>query len=126
MRGTHGSVGGNIFLLLYALAVFTPGLRVLAGSTPTRKAIALLVLVGTAALVVHVLRAVGGGGAGEPLGLLAGAAAWIGRLLAPALGSRLVSGGEWDLWAVTGASALPALLASILWWRHRRHERGRA
>ena len=123
MFGSHGKVGGSIFLAAYALAVAPPILRMVASAPPITKAAALAIVITSGAITTFSIRAHGGGGAGEGFGILGGVLAWVGLYAAPDLAARIAPGlGEPDLWQVGGASLLPVLLASVLWvfWLARR------
>jgi hypothetical protein len=117
--GAHGAVGANLFLLIYLSAVLNPMLRILSSPTSGVKAIALVVVLATAAVTMTSIRAQGGGGAGEPVGCLAGTLAWLGRFAAPALGSYLAPASGPDSWRILGASIPPVLVALGLWLRSR-------
>jgi len=112
MFGAHGRVGGSIFLAAYALAVFAPSMRLLSSAPPGTKAAALALVVAAGAVTVFSIRAHGGGGLGEGLGILAAILAWAGFYAAPALAPGLA---ESDVLQVCGASILPLLMVAVVW-----------
>ena len=120
MFGAHGAVGANLFFVIYALAVLNPMLRVLSSPAPELKVIALMVVLAAAAVTMLSIRAHGGGGAGEPLGLLAGVLSWLGRFAGPVLASYIAPLAALDLWSTLGASIPPSVMALVLWLRSRR------
>jgi hypothetical protein len=120
LSGTHGVVGGNLFLGAYLLAMLTPCLRLFSASSHGVNWIALIVIVITGVITVASVRAHGGGAAGEPLGCLAGALVWLGRFAGPAMASRLAPAeSQPDLWRVVGGSLPPVLMALALWFSKR-------
>lgn len=124
MRGTHGVVGGNLFLAAYVLAMLNPAVRLFAVSSQEVKWFALAVMVAAAGFTVVWIWVHGAGGGGEPLGGLAGALAWLGRFAGPALASRLAPPtSQPDLWRIVGGSILPVLLALTLWLASRARRR---
>jgi len=112
MFGTHGRIGGSIFLAAYALAVFAPSMRLIMSAPPGTKALAVGIVIVTGVLAVFTLRAHGGGGAGEGLGILGGVLAWAGLYAVPALAPGLA---EPDVLRLAGASMSPLLLAALVW-----------
>lgn len=120
MFGAHGAVGANLFLVIYALAVLNPVLQVLSSPAAGLKALVLMVVLAAATVTMLSIRAHGGGGAGEPLGLLAGGLSWLGRFAGPVLDSYVAPSAAHDLWSILGASIPPSVMALVLWLRSRR------
>ena len=118
MNGTHGRVGGNIFVLAYVLAMVPPFLELLRARAPGVSWAAALLIVVTAAVTAAAIRSRGGGGAGEALGCLGGILAWAGWLAAPLLSLQLVPGASEA--RILGGS-LPPLLMTIALVIGRRH-----
>ncbi len=117
LYGVHGIVGGNLFLIAYALAMLNPSLRLFSESPPEVKSIAVAVMFVTVVVTVVSIRLLGGGGRGEPFGCLAGALVWLGRLAGPALASILEpASSQPDLWRIVGGSIPPILMALVLWF----------
>jgi len=112
MLGTHGRVGGSIFLAAYALAVFAPSMRLITSAPPGTKVAVLAAVIAAGAVTVFSIRAHGGGGAGEGLGILAGVLAWAGLYAVPALAPGLA---EPDVLQVAGASLPPLLVIAVVW-----------
>ena len=112
MFGAHGRVGGSIFLAAYALAVFAPSMRLIMSAPPGTKAAVLVTVIAAGTITVFSIRAHGGGGAGEGLGILAGILAWAGLYAVPALAPGLA---EPDALQVAGASTLPLLMIAAVW-----------
>lgn len=112
MYGTHGAVGGNIFLAAYLLAVGTPMIKLLPTATPSVKLAALALIAATAVLTTVSIKIHGGGGVGEPLGCLLGILAWVGRLAGPALAVRFApQSPQPNLWPIIAGSVPPLLIA---------------
>jgi hypothetical protein len=123
MHGIHGKVGSNLFVYAYFFAVFGPVVRLLAGGTDSSRFVAPAVVV-AAALTVFAIRAHGGGGAGELLGLLAGLLSWAGWLMAWFLATEGTPPRVTDARKLFGASVLPCVLALALLLRGRLAGRG--
>jgi hypothetical protein len=120
VHATHGVVGGNLFLGAYVLAMLSPSLRLFSAWPQNVKWFALVVMVVTAIGTVVSIRVHGGGGAGELLGCIAGALAWLGRFVGPALSSRPPpASSQPDLWQIVGGSIPPVLMALTLWFVRR-------
>jgi hypothetical protein len=120
MHGMHGRVGGNLFLCAYLLAVLGPAVKLFVGGTDSSRFVAPAVVVGVAALTVYAIRANGGGGVGEILGLMAGLLSWAGWLIAWLFAAEDTTGAR----KLVGASALPGVLALALLLRGRLGGRG--
>lgn len=124
MNGTHGKVGGNLFLAAYVVAILMPLVEV--GWSPQRSIGwtlgALCAVVTTGVVTTRFIRRHGHGGGGEAWGLALAVVAWLGRWGAPALASRigipLIRPG---LWPLLGASMPVLVIAGVVWL-----ERGRA
>jgi hypothetical protein len=115
LYGTHGAVGGSLFLAAYVLAMFGPFMRLLPASPPSVKWAAGLAVLVTAVSTVLSIRTHGAGGAGEGLGFLAGILVWAGRLATPRLASHIASTWpEMDALSVVGGSLPPLLMALTL------------
>ena len=112
MFGAHGRVGGSIFLAAYALAVFAPSMRLIMTAPPGTKAAAIVMVVAAGAITVFSIRAHGGGGVGEGLGILAAILAWAGLYALPALAPALA---EPDVLQLAGASIPPLAMAAVVW-----------
>jgi hypothetical protein len=120
LYSTHGIVGCNLFLAAYGLAMLNPSLRLFSAAPPSVKWIALVVMLVTAVVTVVSILVHGGGGAGEPLGCLAGVLVWLGRFAGPALASRLApASSQPDLWQIVGGSIPPVAIALALWFMSR-------
>ncbi len=120
MNGTHGRVGGNIFVLAYVVAMVPPFVELLRHRAPGVAWAAALLIVVTAVATAATIRSRGGGGAGEALGCLGGALAWTGCLAAPFLSPQLVPGASKDLARIAGGSLPPLLMTFALLTGRRR------
>jgi len=66
LYGVHGIVGGNLFLIAYALAMLNPSLRLFSESPPEVKLIAVAVMFVTVVVTVVSIRLLGGGAGANP------------------------------------------------------------
>lgn len=115
MNNTHGKVGGNLFILLFVLAVLTPLTRVWYTTAQPVAWGALSTALFTLVVTVITIRALGGATIGEALGLLAGGLAWLGRLGGPFAAGLISKHVDNDLLRVIGSSLLPILMCIIVW-----------
>lgn len=129
MHGTHSRVGLMVFIAAYIPAMIAPVARIASERVPGMSLLALAIVVLTFGITAVSISWHGGGGAGEPLGCLAGITVWLGRLAAPAIVSWLVASPHHDLWRVIGGSTPPLCIAIGLWlhdWVRRRRSSRKA